>query len=120
MGPDGAGLGDWDLMQARIAACAPGWVPGTALGYQALTYGWLVGEVIRRVSGRTPGRFFREEIAAALNRSERTVANKLLLIRRIWVEAGLATERGGNAGPSLTDPEDGGRGQVPPTSPSVS
>jgi len=42
------------------------WTPGTAHGYHGRTFGWLVGEVIRRVSGRTPGRFFAEEIAAPL------------------------------------------------------
>jgi CubicO group peptidase (beta-lactamase class C family) len=39
------------------------WEPGTAHGYHGRTYGWLVGEVIRRVSGRSVGRFFAEEIA---------------------------------------------------------
>ena len=42
------------------------WQPGTAHGYHALTYGWLAGEVLRRVDGRTLGRYFAEEIAAPL------------------------------------------------------
>lgn len=45
---------------------APVWEPGTAHGYHALTYGWLVGEVVRRVTGRTIGTYFAEEIAAPL------------------------------------------------------
>ena len=49
-----------------LAAQAPYWAPGTAHGYHALTYGWLVGEVVRRVDGRSLGRFFAEEIAAPL------------------------------------------------------
>lgn len=49
-----------------LAAQKPYWEPGTAHGYHALTYGWLVGEVIRRVDGRTVGRFFHEEVAAPL------------------------------------------------------
>jgi CubicO group peptidase (beta-lactamase class C family) len=57
---------DNDCVTARLAAQAPRWEPGTAHGYHALTYGWLVGEVVRRVSGRTVGRFFAEEVAAPL------------------------------------------------------
>jgi CubicO group peptidase (beta-lactamase class C family) len=56
----------WQPMVDALAAQRPLWTPGTAHGYHGRTYGWLVGEVIRRVSGRTPGRFFAEEIAAPL------------------------------------------------------
>lgn len=49
-----------------LAAQAPFWEPGTAHGYHALTYGWLVGEVVRRIDGRSIGRFFAEEIAGPL------------------------------------------------------
>jgi CubicO group peptidase (beta-lactamase class C family) len=56
----------WQPMVAALAAQRPMWAPGTAHGYHGRTFGWLVGEVIRRVSGRTPGRFFAEEIAAPL------------------------------------------------------
>jgi CubicO group peptidase (beta-lactamase class C family) len=56
----------WHPMVAALAAQAPGWPPGTAHGYHLRTFGWLVGEVIRRVSGRTPGRFVAEEIAGPL------------------------------------------------------
>src|SRR5690606_36755813 len=49
-----------------LAAQRPMWEPGTAHGYHALTYGWLAGEVVRRVDGRTLGRFFADEIAAPL------------------------------------------------------
>lgn len=55
-------LYDWELTTSRLAATEPWWEPGTRSGYHALTYGYLVGEVIRRVSGRTPGRFLREEV----------------------------------------------------------
>ena len=57
---------DADVVASRLAAQVPRWEPGTAHGYHALTYGWLVGEVIRRVSGRTVGRFFADEVAAPL------------------------------------------------------
>jgi CubicO group peptidase (beta-lactamase class C family) len=56
----------WQPMVAALAAQRPLWDPGTAHGYHGRTFGWLVGEVVRRVSGRTPGRFFAEEIAAPL------------------------------------------------------
>ncbi|NEB67435.1 beta-lactamase family protein, partial [Streptomyces fulvissimus] len=45
----------WHPMAAALAAQRPQWTPGTAHGYHGRTWGWLVGEVIRRVSGRTPG-----------------------------------------------------------------
>ena len=53
----------WDPMAAALAAQRPAWEPGTAHGYHGRTFGWLVGEVIRRVSGRSVGTFFAEEIA---------------------------------------------------------
>ncbi|MFG2792244.1 serine hydrolase domain-containing protein [Streptomyces sp. NPDC048419] len=56
----------WDPMVAALAAQRPLWEPGTVHGYHGRTWGWLVGEVIRRVSGRTPGRFFADEIAGPL------------------------------------------------------
>ncbi|MGW7485692.1 serine hydrolase domain-containing protein [Streptomyces sp. NPDC054786] len=56
----------WQPMADALAAQRPLWTPGTAHGYHGRTWGWLVGEVIRRVSGRTPGRFFADEIAAPL------------------------------------------------------
>lgn len=59
-----AALLAWDPMTAALAAQRPTWEPGTAHGYHGRTFGWLVGEVIRRVSGRSVGAFFAEEIAA--------------------------------------------------------
>ncbi|MFI2204734.1 serine hydrolase domain-containing protein [Streptomyces sp. NPDC020192] len=56
----------WEPMVTALAAQRPQWTPGTAHRYHGRTWGWLVGEVIRRVSGRTPGRFFADEIAAPL------------------------------------------------------
>ncbi|MCK2221070.1 beta-lactamase family protein [Actinomadura sp. ATCC 31491] len=49
-----------------LAAQRPFWEPGTAHGYHAHTYGWLVGEVVRRVSGRSLGTYLAEEIAGPL------------------------------------------------------
>jgi len=61
-----AALYDWHRMTAALAAEAPWWEPGSASGYHALTYGYLVGEVVRRITGTTLGAFFREEVAARL------------------------------------------------------
>lgn len=57
---------DWDTVTAALAEAEPAWEPGTQHGYHAVTYGWLVGEVVRRVSGRSLGTFLSEEIAAPL------------------------------------------------------
>jgi CubicO group peptidase (beta-lactamase class C family) len=57
---------DWDKITGLLAAQAPLWEPGTASGYQAITFGFLVGEVIRRISGQSPGRFFAAEVAGPL------------------------------------------------------
>jgi len=60
-------LPDWGKVTSILAATEPWWEPGTESGYHALTFGYLVGEVIRRVSGRSVGRFVAEEIAAPLD-----------------------------------------------------
>lgn len=59
-------LYDWDKVTSLLAAQAPYWEPGTAPGYHAVTQGYLVGEVIRRITGRSLGTVFREEIAEPL------------------------------------------------------
>ena len=57
---------DWDLMCDLLARQEPWWTPGTRNGYHMITFGWTVGELVRRVSGRSLGTFFREEVAAPL------------------------------------------------------
>ena len=57
---------DWDLITAALAEQEPWWTPGERHGYHAVTYGWLVGEVVRRIDGRSLGTYFREEFAAPL------------------------------------------------------
>jgi CubicO group peptidase (beta-lactamase class C family) len=59
-------LYDWTRMTAALAAESPWWEPGTATAYHALTYGYLLGEIVRRITGRTLGAFFRDEVAARL------------------------------------------------------
>jgi CubicO group peptidase (beta-lactamase class C family) len=56
----------WEPVIEALEVQEPLWEPGTAHGYHALTYGWLVGEVIRRIDGRSLGTFFKEEIAEPL------------------------------------------------------
>ena len=58
---------DWPQMIAAIEAQTPWWQPGTAHGYHVNTFGFLVGEIVRRLTGKTIGQFFRDEIAKPLN-----------------------------------------------------
>ena len=57
---------NWPVMCAALAAQEPWWEPGKQHGYHAITFGYLVGEVIRRITGKTPGTYLREEIAGPL------------------------------------------------------
>ena len=63
--PAGAML-DWPRMTAALEATEPWWEPGARHGYHVNTYGFLVGEVVRRASGERIGRYFREEFAVPL------------------------------------------------------
>jgi len=57
---------DWESATARLAASAPRRGPGDAHGYHAITFGWLAGEILRRVDGRSVGDFVADEIAGPL------------------------------------------------------
>jgi CubicO group peptidase (beta-lactamase class C family) len=63
--PDGAFF-DWELIVRTLEKQEPFWKPGSQHGYHGFTFGWLVGEVVRRVSGKSLGTFFREEVAEPL------------------------------------------------------
>ncbi len=63
----GSDLYDWDKITGLLAAQKPWWEPGTATAYHALTQGYLIGEVVRRISGTSIGTFFRTEIADRLD-----------------------------------------------------
>ena len=54
---------DWDAICAKLAAMAPIWPPGTASGYHPITFGYLTGEIFKRVEGRTMGTALREDLA---------------------------------------------------------
>jgi CubicO group peptidase (beta-lactamase class C family) len=57
---------NWNKVTDELACQAPWWQPGTKHGYHAITFGWLVGEVVRRISGKSLGTYFRDEIAMPL------------------------------------------------------
>jgi CubicO group peptidase (beta-lactamase class C family) len=63
---DGTGFDDYEAIADGLAASAPSYPPGTKHCYHALTIGWLFGEIVRRVDGRSLGRFFAEEVAGPL------------------------------------------------------
>ena len=62
----GSELADWNLTVGRLAEQAPWWEPGTMSGYHALTQGYLIGEVVNRITGTTIGEFFQREVAVPL------------------------------------------------------
>ena len=57
------GMLDWDHIVSRLASETPWWEPGTRNGYHMITFGWTVGELVRRVSGKSLGEFMREHLA---------------------------------------------------------
>ena len=60
------GFNDWDYMTSRLADEELFWQPGEKVGYHMFSFGWIVGEVVRRISGKSLGRFFHDEIAGPL------------------------------------------------------
>jgi CubicO group peptidase (beta-lactamase class C family) len=63
---DGRGWSDAAAIAAAIARGEPAWEPGTRHGYHGVTFGWLVGELVRRITGQTLGTFFASEVAGPL------------------------------------------------------
>ena len=60
-------LYDWNKMVNLLAAQKPLWEPGTAAGYHAVTWGYLPGELVRRITGQTLGAYFRDKVAVPLD-----------------------------------------------------
>jgi CubicO group peptidase (beta-lactamase class C family) len=58
---------DWDRMVAKLQEQAPWWPPGSATGYHAYTMGFMVGELVRRTTGKTMRQFIADELAAPLH-----------------------------------------------------
>ncbi|KRF32827.1 serine hydrolase [Yonghaparkia sp. Soil809] len=57
---------DWSTVTSALAAQRPLWEPGEAYAYHAITQGWLVGEVVRRIVGTSVGDYFRDAVTAPL------------------------------------------------------
>ena len=76
----------WDPVIRAIEAQAPLWSPGTAHSYHTITYGWLVGEIIRRITGRSPGAFLRTELASPLGIDIWIGAPQAVIERAAWLE----------------------------------
>jgi CubicO group peptidase (beta-lactamase class C family) len=89
-------------MAKRLAAQRPVWEPGSKHGYHSMTYGFLVGEIIRRTSGRSVGQYVAEEIAAPLG------ADFFI---------GLPANRNGDVAPVLFEPKPGKALRLPDSCP---
>ena len=76
----------WDPVVRAIEEQAPLWSPGTAYSYHTITYGWLVGEVIRRISGKSPGEFLQTELALPLGLDLWIGAPESVIERAAWLE----------------------------------
>jgi CubicO group peptidase (beta-lactamase class C family) len=74
---------NWDLIVSRLAQASPDFRPGTANAYQAVTFGWLVGELIRRTSGLTVPEFLEERIAGPLGLDGLYIGNAHTQMHRI-------------------------------------
>jgi CubicO group peptidase (beta-lactamase class C family) len=61
------GIMDWDSVTEALAKQEPWWEPGSKHGYHAVSFGHLAGELVRRISGKSVGAYFREEIAEPLD-----------------------------------------------------
>ncbi len=84
------GTYDWTYMIERLQDEEPFWEPGTRNGYHGLTFGWTVGEIVRRVSGKSLGAFFRDEVAGPLGLDfwiglpEEHESRVAPMIRHVW------------------------------------
>jgi CubicO group peptidase (beta-lactamase class C family) len=97
-----AQLLDWNYMAKRLAAQSPVWEPGSKHGYHSMTYGFLVGEIIRRASGRSVGRYVAEEIAGPLG-------------AKFFI--GLPANRNDHVAPVLFEPKPGKALKLPDSGP---
>jgi CubicO group peptidase (beta-lactamase class C family) len=91
-------LYDWEKCTRLLAAQAPWWEPGTASGYHGITQGYLVGEVVRRITGQSLGTFFADEIAGPLG-AEFHIGVKPKDDHRIGVSIPPATPETPSGGP---------------------
>lgn len=96
-------FGDLPAIAARLAGQQPVWEPGTAHGYHALTYGFLVGEVVRRVTGRSVGELVDAEIAGPLGLELWLGAPDPVIARAARLTSKRLTQRSGTAGRARPD-----------------
>jgi CubicO group peptidase (beta-lactamase class C family) len=85
---------NWPVMCAALAAQEPWWEPGTAQGYHALTFGYLVGEVIRRITGKTPGTYLPESMTYKAIANPRPCVDAELVNSREWRGAEIPAANG--------------------------
>jgi CubicO group peptidase (beta-lactamase class C family) len=76
----------WDPVIRAIEEQRPLWEPGTAHSYHTITYGWLIGEVIRRITGQSPGAFLRSELSNPLELDLWIGAPQSVIERAAWLE----------------------------------
>jgi CubicO group peptidase (beta-lactamase class C family) len=104
---------EWEPVVAALERQAPAWPPGSTHGYHAIMFGWLVGEVVRRITGKSIGTYLREEIAGPLGadfyiglpESEMARPARLITIVESMTskELGSLGGDGSNPGPGLTE-----------------
>ena len=103
---DGRGWKDTEAIAAAIASGEPAWEPGTRHGYHGVTFGWLVGELVRRISGQSLGTFFEAEVAGPLGRGRAPSApppTSSRRWRRSWSSRSSPAHRA-RCGPSIPHP----------------
>lgn len=96
----------WDPAVEALAAQEPVWPPGTEHGYHALTFGWLVGEVLRRATGRTVGELVRTELSEPLG-LELWVGLPEDQVARVAPLTATGLKRGGSSTPGATPSSSG-------------
>lgn len=96
---------NWDLIVSRLAEAEPDFRPGTANAYQAVTFGWLVGELIRRTSGLTVPEFLEQRIAGPLRLDGLYIGNADTEMHRIPDFVGMPELQRHGARPLSTDYE---------------
>lgn len=94
---------DWDLMVSRLAQTEPDFRPGTASAYHAVTFGWLVGELIRRISGLTVPQFLEDRMVGPMKLDGLYVGNADIKMQRITDVVGLPELQRNQAKPLTND-----------------